>query len=659
MIAKHVPMRSVNRSALARLVGYIVDTQHKQERLGAVQVSNCASDEPLYAATEILNTQMQNVRAKSDKTYHLIISFRSEESPDDPTLRIVEERLCAALGFAEHQRISAVHRDTDNLHIHVAINKIHPVRYTMHEPYNDFWLLARSCERLEADLRLAPDNHTPKRSSSENRAADMEHHAGTESLIGWIQRQCADQMRQAETWEDLHDVMRNNGLSLRARGNGLAITADDGTSIKASSVGRDCSKASLEERLGPFRAAPIHPRQAFPARHYAQRPLHERIDTTQLYAIYQQNQRDANAARLIDNSLARAHKNRAVAAAKRSARLKRAAIVISGSDAPAKKTMYAAVGHVLLGELKNIAATHRRARKQIEEAHRRSAWADWLRARAEAGDGEALAALRARPGAAIFGGGALSGMTTRRSAAPQAPIDGITKQGTVIYRAAGATIRDDGKALHVAGDAEDAVLRAALAMAADMYGNRLHVNGSAGFRTALAKAAADMPIAISFDDKELDEHRIAFGAAANGAKRRAEEPISGANGNRSASATPRKSNAGESNYGETVTGDRRIDGPATVSPAEAARCYAQRRERERPADGAIPQHRVFDGPDRKLSYAGVASESGHVLALLREGDTIRVVPIDEKTSRALARKRPGTLVDVRNGGVAIGGGRKK
>ncbi len=30
------------------------------------------------------------------------------------------------MGYADHQRVSAVHYDTDNVHIHIAINKIHP-----------------------------------------------------------------------------------------------------------------------------------------------------------------------------------------------------------------------------------------------------------------------------------------------------------------------------------------------------------------------------------------------------------------------------------------------------------------------------------------------------------------------------------------------------
>jgi hypothetical protein len=46
--------------------------------------------------------------------------------------------------------------------------------------------------------------------------------------------------------------MTRNGLHLHPRANGLVITADDGTTIKASSVSRDFSKPKLEQRFGPF-----------------------------------------------------------------------------------------------------------------------------------------------------------------------------------------------------------------------------------------------------------------------------------------------------------------------------------------------------------------------------------------------------------------------
>jgi Relaxase/Mobilisation nuclease domain len=52
--------------------------------------------------SEIAATQQLNARAKSDRTYHLLISLRAGENPDAKTLRAIEERFCKELGYAEH-----------------------------------------------------------------------------------------------------------------------------------------------------------------------------------------------------------------------------------------------------------------------------------------------------------------------------------------------------------------------------------------------------------------------------------------------------------------------------------------------------------------------------------------------------------------------------
>lgn len=138
MIIRHIPMKSIRKSSFASLVEYIRDPQDKKERVGQIRISNCNSIETNWAVHEILATQALNQRAKGDKTYHLLISFAAEDNPSAKTLKEIEERAVATIGFSEHQRISTVHYDTDNLHVHVAINKIHPKRHTLFEPYRTY-----------------------------------------------------------------------------------------------------------------------------------------------------------------------------------------------------------------------------------------------------------------------------------------------------------------------------------------------------------------------------------------------------------------------------------------------------------------------------------------------------------------------------------------
>ena len=186
MIIRHIPMRSARRSSFSGLVKYILDGQNKQERVGKINISNCNSIDPSWAVHEVLATQAKNQRAKNDKTYHMLISFAPGENPSAEALKAIEERVVSAIGFKEHQRISAVHHDTDNLHIHVAINKIHPKSFNMLEPYRAYRAFAEVASTLEIEFGLEITNHKTRKGRSENMADDMEQHLGIETLINWM-----------------------------------------------------------------------------------------------------------------------------------------------------------------------------------------------------------------------------------------------------------------------------------------------------------------------------------------------------------------------------------------------------------------------------------------------------------------------------------------
>lgn len=75
---------------------------------------------------DILVTQEQNTRSKSDKSYHLVVSCPEGERPTRNQIEDIEDWLCEAMGYCEHQRMSAVHQNTDNWHLHIAVNKVDP-----------------------------------------------------------------------------------------------------------------------------------------------------------------------------------------------------------------------------------------------------------------------------------------------------------------------------------------------------------------------------------------------------------------------------------------------------------------------------------------------------------------------------------------------------
>lgn len=507
MIAKHVSMRSLGKSDFAGLANYITDAQSKDHRLGQVLLTNCSAATLPVAIEEVLATQHINTRAKSDKTYHLIVSFRVGEQPSADTLKAIEERISAGLGYGEHQRISAVHHDTDNLHVHIAINKIHPTRHTIHEPYYPHRTLAELCEVLERDYNLERDNHIPNQRGAAARAADMERHAGVESLVGWIKRECLEEIRGATSWAELHQVMRDNGLELRARGNGLVIEAGDGTSAKASTLARDLSKSALEARLGGFEAAPER-REAQEKRSYRKDPVRLRIDTTELYARYKDEHKTLTAARAEALAKAKRQKDRAIENAKKKAAAKRAAIKLTDGRLT-KKLLYAQVRASLGAHLDAIRKHYEQERAKHYQGFQRQPWADWLKQQATQSNAEALAALRARDAAQGVKGNTIEGLGHPRPGQALA-IDNITKKGTIIYRAGRSAVRDDGDRLQVSREADREGVQAALRMAMEKYGERITVTGSPEFKAQIIRAAADAQLQITFTDPGLERRRRAL-----------------------------------------------------------------------------------------------------------------------------------------------------
>ena len=507
MIVRHVPMESAQKSNFAELVEYMTDPQDKNERVGNIATTNCQSEQAEIAMLEVLNTQIQNTRSSSDKTYHLIVSFPTGEEPDAATLKAIEERICAVIGFSEHQRISAVHHDTDNLHIHIAINKIHPARYTIHEPFNAYHVLGQLCDKLEVEYGLQKVNHQANKNGGENRAADMERHSDVESLLGWIKRECQDQIRGAQSWSSLHEVMRDHGLEIREHANGLIISAENGISVKASSVHREFSKKNLEGRLGSFTKSQA-PESGASKKRYEKKPMRSKVNTVELHARYKQAQQTATATRATEWAKAVARKNRLVEDAKRAGRLKRAAIKISGSPGIGKKLMYAATSKTLRDDIGAINKEYMQERQAIYEKYQRLAWADWLRKEATAGDQEALKALRSREASTGVRGNTVAGKGAQKGAMTPSQHDSITKRGTIIYKVGASAVRDDGDKLNVSRGADDAALVAALRMAAERYGPTIIVNGTADFKEKIARAAATANLPINFDDAALEARRL-------------------------------------------------------------------------------------------------------------------------------------------------------
>ncbi|OQW45422.1 MAG: hypothetical protein A4C66_01575 [Nitrospira sp. HN-bin3] len=633
MIIKHVPMRTLRKSNVVSLVDYLTNTQGRQERVGEITVTNCHSDRPDAASLEMLNTQSLNTRAQSDKTYHLIVSFRPGEFPSAQTLRAIEARVCHRLGFGAHQRVSVLHHDTNNVHLHLAINKIHPIRYTLHEPYKAYRAFGELCDRLEDTFHLEPDNHRVRKTGGENRASDMERQAGIESLIGWMQRDCLKELRSSHSWPALHQVLHRHGLTIQPRGQGLVITDGQGTFVRASSVARDLSKQSLERRLGRFQP-PGAVRTAKPTRQYEAKPVPSRMDTTALYARYQQDRLTRAQGRAVAMHEARTNKAQHIDAAKRAGQIKRDTIKLTMRGRITKKLLYAKVSQTLRSDLRQIMERHRRDCIAITARSQRMTWADWLRQQALAGDQEALRALRAREASRGLTGDTITAVGTRVfDAVVGAKQDSITKQGTIIYRVGLSAVRDDGTRLQVSREVTNDGIEAALRLAVHKYGTMIAVSGSDAFKQRVAQVAGQSRFTIRFDDPRLEQQR----------QRHVQDSR-----RPSTAETP------------SATGPTQTSSPL-APPSDAILRALAEHERKRLQVIRTPTVRRFEARDQGMvQFGSVEQIEGRHFALVYRQDETLVLSIDEGTYKRLASLSRGRSLHLNaSGSIRLGRGHRR
>ncbi len=192
-------------------------------------------------------------------------------------------------------RHAGVHKNTDNLHLHVAHNMIHPERRTRHEPFQGYGKRDSLCRALEQQYGLTVDNGRDKNRDQmpiNESAKAYEIHTGRESFFSYVQRQKSALMASlsaTKSWDDVHRVFFRYGLHLKLKGNGLVIQTLDGQhAIKASSLDRILSKAKLTASFGQFTPPANNQLQTTKSETtYTAAPLQKNLNSNKFYQEYQ------------------------------------------------------------------------------------------------------------------------------------------------------------------------------------------------------------------------------------------------------------------------------------------------------------------------------------------------------------------------------------
>ncbi|NOT20611.1 MAG: relaxase/mobilization nuclease domain-containing protein [Sideroxydans sp.] len=201
----------------------------------------------ITAATIEMNAvAARNTRCK-DPAFHFVLTWPEHEHPNSDAIFDAAEHAIQSLGLDDHQYVLAIHVNTDNIHCHAAVNRIHPDTYKSRNvewAHRTIHLAARQSEikhgwmhdngiyiakidgQNKKSIILNPDhdhtNHTPRRVENNKSALPTWH--DPDSLDSWLNLKVAKALKQAlptlSSWQALHTWLAYQGITLTDTGGG-------------------------------------------------------------------------------------------------------------------------------------------------------------------------------------------------------------------------------------------------------------------------------------------------------------------------------------------------------------------------------------------------------------------------------------------------------
>lgn len=244
----------------------------KVEHRGSANLLNLSHDGQVEEIIDLA----EMARRAPQPVQHWILSWREGEQPSPAQADEAVRLFLAEMGMERHQALYALHSDTDNWHLHLAVNRVDPDTEKVVTVNNGFdidvahralakiehvqgWqreangLYIQNADSIE---RTRPKEDGARQPSTG--ARDFEERSGQQSAERIAIERAAPIIRQAPNWRELHERLAAQGFRFEKKGSGALIWVAD-LAVKASAAGRDCSMAALQKRLGDFEPAPPAP----------------------------------------------------------------------------------------------------------------------------------------------------------------------------------------------------------------------------------------------------------------------------------------------------------------------------------------------------------------------------------------------------------------
>jgi hypothetical protein len=267
------PKKSASKAARVNLLSEYIrepELRSQDEKCIYAGANGFLSDDAKAQQLEMLALAMEAPRSK-DPINHYVLSWREGEQPTPRQCDEAVGILLKELGLEGHQVIYGLHADTENLHLHVMVNRVHPETERVILPHKGFDIeaLHRAVARIEHSQGWERENHgrylverngeiarvgTEQQIQPTQKARDMELLTGQKSAQRVGIETVPEIVKSVTGWAELHEHLAAVGMRYERKGSGALLYVDD-QPIKASTADRNASLAKLEKRFGTFQEA--------------------------------------------------------------------------------------------------------------------------------------------------------------------------------------------------------------------------------------------------------------------------------------------------------------------------------------------------------------------------------------------------------------------
>lgn len=278
MIVKRVKADKVKDKGehIAHLIKYITnDKPNANEldwRVGQVITRGFMSTDLPTQIAEMQWLAAECVRSKNPLN-HYVMSWREGEHPTDAQAEAAVDIFTDQLGLTGCQVIAALHTDTENRHLHIAVNRIHQETLAAIEINKGFDREAahQAIARIEHAQGWTPEKGArfvvgadgelvstkkpkPEAQPLPGGATDFEIRTGEQSHARQAIEAAGDVFKNAASWDALHQELHGLGMKYTRVGSG-AVIEFEGEILKASTVSRSASFPKLQKKLGEYEPA--------------------------------------------------------------------------------------------------------------------------------------------------------------------------------------------------------------------------------------------------------------------------------------------------------------------------------------------------------------------------------------------------------------------